>query len=793
MKYYVGSGFINSAINALPFELHLPGGYRYCGPGTKLQKRLTRGDKPINELDAACMQHDIAYSQQKDLIKRHEADNILRNAAMNRVKSSDASIGEKAAALGVAGIMKAKVKLGMGLKRNNSNCNCNKIWKKHLKLVDKIKKTVDNAYQAINDTFKKNTINIDNKEVLRRVPKRNKKLSVSTTRNKKSLVSTPNNNEILNAAMLDVINKRKRNDNVTTIKPQHFLKRKHSIELDDTINKKQKFEEDNRVIPVPKKGGILPLIPIFAGLSALGALSGGAAAIAKAVNQANQAKKQLSEAERHNKTMESIAMGKGLYLKPYKKGLGLYLNEIEAHHEPPIPLRNRPDVKSKDDGAVIIYGRAKALCEALKQVDGFEEIIDIHPALNLISQAIIQKNFQPEFKTTIKPGIEPEIPDDERILYIPNQPQLASYMLQWLAEKIKNVSQTPSPQFVYPPFVTSETLLNAVIEDHYLSSLITSFYFCCLLTVSSGQMAGKIISELQWLADTRANIVFVEEYLTTLEPIIKNFTYFDNWSMEKLIDAAFFGICGIAKKQTKFEFIRDWVNKRLPALHTSCKMRGSKTLPSTTLQFDIPIPADFFATYVEIRRAVYVPLLTGDIDEEGSITTGFSNQARMILSNTEMTTFELTYRFAEDCETEVHLLEPIIDQCKKVIELREELKETSIEEGIEYSYYYFYTNLPSTIQISNFPDLAYAAIQRRRKESDTFKQYADIKHDNGQITSKVIDSLLGKPLLESDTNTAVSQKVLDFITKKGKKANVVQPTEDVINDLIRKLTAAGIN
>ena len=31
------------------------------------------------------------------------------------------------------------------------------------------------------------------------------------------------------------------------------------------------------------------------------------------------------ENERHNKTIESIAMGKGLYLKPYKQGFGLYL------------------------------------------------------------------------------------------------------------------------------------------------------------------------------------------------------------------------------------------------------------------------------------------------------------------------------------------------------------------------------------------------------------------------------------------------------------------------------------
>lgn len=80
-----------------------------------------------------------------------------------------------------------------------------------------------------------------------------------------------------------------------------------------------------RIVSISKRGGVLPLIPIFAGLSALGALSGGAAGIAKAVNDARSAKQQLDESHRHNKTMESIAMGKGMYLKPYKKGMGLFL------------------------------------------------------------------------------------------------------------------------------------------------------------------------------------------------------------------------------------------------------------------------------------------------------------------------------------------------------------------------------------------------------------------------------------------------------------------------------------
>lgn len=92
------------------------------------------------------------------------------------------------------------------------------------------------------------------------------------------------------------------------------------------IKKKSgKLSSSIRVIPVPKSGGFLPLIPIFAALSAIGALSGGAASIAKAVNAAKTASENLKEAQRHNQMMESIAMGKGLYLKPYKSGLGLFL------------------------------------------------------------------------------------------------------------------------------------------------------------------------------------------------------------------------------------------------------------------------------------------------------------------------------------------------------------------------------------------------------------------------------------------------------------------------------------
>jgi len=59
--------FLNHAINVLLIELHILK-YQFC-PDAHLEKRLTRGDRGINPLDAADREHDIAYSRSKDLMK----------------------------------------------------------------------------------------------------------------------------------------------------------------------------------------------------------------------------------------------------------------------------------------------------------------------------------------------------------------------------------------------------------------------------------------------------------------------------------------------------------------------------------------------------------------------------------------------------------------------------------------------------------------------------------------------------------------------------------------------------
>ncbi|KAE9523730.1 hypothetical protein AGLY_015871 [Aphis glycines] len=108
-----GGGLINTLLNKLPVELHVPG-YQYCGPGTKLKKRLVRGDKGINPLDAACRDHDIAYKRSNSIADRNEAHHILEQRAWERFKSKDSGLKEKAVAWGVTTAMKAKRKVGGG-------------------------------------------------------------------------------------------------------------------------------------------------------------------------------------------------------------------------------------------------------------------------------------------------------------------------------------------------------------------------------------------------------------------------------------------------------------------------------------------------------------------------------------------------------------------------------------------------------------------------------------------------------------------------------------------------------
>lgn len=264
----VGYGLINTVINKIPVELHLPG-YQYCGPGTNLKKRLARGDPGVNELDKLCKVHDIAYDQYTDGEERYNADKTLASGAWKRFRSEDASFGERVAALSVVGAMKTK----MGLSKIGSG----------MKKICSLKSKKKNRKQS----YKKNT-------TFNQFIKQTKNLVTKTE---------PNTiGEAVNVA----------------------------IKVAKHIKKQNKITAPPRIIHIPKSGGALPLIPIIAGLSALGSLAGSAAGVIKTITDIKRAKEQMQENIRHNRAIESVAIsktkeGNGLYLTPYKKGFGLYL------------------------------------------------------------------------------------------------------------------------------------------------------------------------------------------------------------------------------------------------------------------------------------------------------------------------------------------------------------------------------------------------------------------------------------------------------------------------------------
>ena len=67
VKRGAGKSFLNTFVNKLPFEMHLP--RRNCtGPETKLYERLSSDGTPeersipINRVDNAAYHHDLCYS-----------------------------------------------------------------------------------------------------------------------------------------------------------------------------------------------------------------------------------------------------------------------------------------------------------------------------------------------------------------------------------------------------------------------------------------------------------------------------------------------------------------------------------------------------------------------------------------------------------------------------------------------------------------------------------------------------------------------------------------------------------
>lgn len=97
---------LDTLIDLLPFEMHVPG-YKFCGPGTKVSKRIEQGDEPLNPLDEACRQHDIAYSQKNT--NRRQADRRLAEQAFSRMLAGETPPDERTVAMMTACCMVSKI------------------------------------------------------------------------------------------------------------------------------------------------------------------------------------------------------------------------------------------------------------------------------------------------------------------------------------------------------------------------------------------------------------------------------------------------------------------------------------------------------------------------------------------------------------------------------------------------------------------------------------------------------------------------------------------------------------
>lgn len=264
-----GYGLIDYIVNKLP-EIHIPG-YQYCGPGTKLEKRLARGDPGINKLDQACKKHDIAYSTLRNSKQRRQADRELITHALPRIYSHDAKLGERAAALLVTSLMGAKIglsKIGLGLADKKNKRNKMKKNRQHVKTVKKRKTN--------RSKMKRKSISFN--ELVRGVR-----------------TSIKNSKSSMNNAIKAAIRKGK------------DMKRNKTVKM-------------ARTLKLPKFGGsILPIVSILSALSAVGSISASTSAIMKAFKQIQNIKKYASNGETKKK------IGRGLYLMSNASGSGFYL------------------------------------------------------------------------------------------------------------------------------------------------------------------------------------------------------------------------------------------------------------------------------------------------------------------------------------------------------------------------------------------------------------------------------------------------------------------------------------
>ena len=105
-KGAVSGSFLNTLVNKLPFEMHLPG-HNFTVPGTKLYKRLNPDGTqkewtiPIKRVDNATYHHELCYSKHDHTKTRNEVCDKTMLGELNGIvnptlrENIDKSIVEK--------------------------------------------------------------------------------------------------------------------------------------------------------------------------------------------------------------------------------------------------------------------------------------------------------------------------------------------------------------------------------------------------------------------------------------------------------------------------------------------------------------------------------------------------------------------------------------------------------------------------------------------------------------------------------------------------------------------------
>jgi len=100
-------------------ERHIPG-YNFCGPGTNVHRRLREGVEPINELDKACLMHDLhteprgPYLSAGDPIKITAADAQLQQQAGALAGTMQSQVDRQAALLVVIAMQANRLRRSRG-------------------------------------------------------------------------------------------------------------------------------------------------------------------------------------------------------------------------------------------------------------------------------------------------------------------------------------------------------------------------------------------------------------------------------------------------------------------------------------------------------------------------------------------------------------------------------------------------------------------------------------------------------------------------------------------------------